>query len=147
MIRTATHDDIPRILELGHLLHTTSAYAALPFDERKVETLIGGLIDGQGVVFVSDYDGKITGGLAGGLTEYWFCDERVAFDYSFFIHPEYRGGMTAVRLMVAFFEWSRLRGAKEVHMGITTGINTEAVSSLYEKMGMTKVGPLFKKVL
>ena len=147
MIRTATHEDIPQILDLGHSLHLESIYSSMPFDERKVEALILGLIDGNGVVFVSDVSGEITGGIAGGITEFWFCNERVAFDYSFFIHPDHRGGMTAIRLMTAFFEWARLRQAKEVHMGITTGINTEATSRFYEKMGMTKVGPLFKKGL
>lgn len=145
MIRTATHDDVPRILELGRLLHATSAYSALPFDEQKVGALMHSLIDGAGVVFVSEVDGVVIGGLAGGVTEFWFCSEKIAFDFSFFIHPDYRGGMSAPRLISTFSDWAKRIGARELHMGITTGINTEAVARLYEKMGMTLVGPLFKK--
>lgn len=145
MIRTATLDDIPRILELGESLHQTSDFRRLPFDREKVETLISGLVSGVGVVFVSEIDGIITGGIAGGLTEFWFCREKVAFDFSFFIHSDYRGGMSAPRLIIAFCEWAKLNGAREIHMGITTGIHVDATSRLYEKMGFSLSGPLYKK--
>jgi GNAT superfamily N-acetyltransferase len=144
MIRTATKDDIPRILELGNLLHKTSSFSHLPFDEAKVEALMRNIMDGAGVVFVSEVDGIIIGGIAGGVTEFWFCGERIGFDYSFFIHPDFRGGMSAPRLIIAFKEWARLNGAIEIHMGVTTGIHTEATGRLYEKMGFRLAGPLYK---
>lgn len=145
MIRTATYDDIPRILELGNVLHKTSSFADLPFDEDKVSNLMRGLIDGGGVIFVSEIDGVVIGGIAGGVTEFWFCDKKIGFDFSFFIHPDYRGGMSAPRLIVAFTEWAKLKGAIEVHMGITTGIHVDATARLYEKMGFRLSGPLYKK--
>lgn len=147
MIRTATHEDIQRIVELGEVLHKTSSFADLPFDQDKVSALMRNLIDGQGVIFVSEVDGVVIGGIAGGVVEMWFCDKRIGFDYSFFIHPDYRGGMSAPRLIIAFTEWAKLNGAIEVHMGITTGIHVEATSRLYEKMGFKLAGPLYKKEL
>lgn len=144
MIRVATTDDIPRILELGNLLHQTSSFSRHPFDEAKVDALMRNIMAGAGVVYVAEIDGVVIGGIAGGITEFWFCNEKIGFDFSFFIHPDYRGGMSAPRLIVAFKEWARLNGAVEIHMGVTTGIHTEATGRLYEKMGFELAGPLYK---
>lgn len=146
-IRPATKNDIPRICELGYALHAESSYSEIPFDVAKVAKTMEDIIDHLGVIFVAERGDVIAGGIAGGVTEHWFSNERVAFDYSFFIHPEYRHGSAAARLMTAFFEWARLLGAKKVRMGITTGIHVERTAKLYRAMGFHEAGQLFQKEL
>lgn len=146
MIRPATHEDIPRIVELGRILHAESSYSSIPYIDEKVIATMRNVID-TGVIFVAEFDGEVVGGLAGGMAEQWFSNERTAFDYSFFIHPEFRRGAIAVRLMTAFCEWAKLLGAKTVRMGITTGIHVERTAKLYRAMGFNEVGPLFQKEL
>lgn len=145
MIRPAIHSDIPRIVELGRLLHDTSSYAALSFDDGKVAALMAALIDGAGVIFVAERDGLVVGGIAGGITEHWFSRDKLAFDYSFFIDPAHRHGITAMKLASAFMEWARLRGVSRISMGITTDINLEGTTRLYHALGMKNAGILFMK--
>lgn len=148
MIRVATHADIPRILELGERLHSVSSYADIAFDRVKVSALMAQIINGAGVVFLSERDGVVVGGIAGGVTEHWFSStERLAFDYSFFIEPESRSGITAMKLLTAFREWARLNGARHLRMGITTGLNVESTARLYRAFGLTELGPLFQMEL
>ena len=144
MIRVATHEDIPRIIELGRVLHAESSYSTIPYKEDKVEATMLNVI-ATGVIFVAEHDGEVVGGIAGGIAEHWFSTERTAFDYSFFIHPEFRNGAIAIRLMTAFFEWAKLLGAKTIRMGITTGIHVERTAKLYRAMGFHEVGQLFQK--
>lgn len=144
MIRAATHDDIPRLVELGQLLHGTSTYAGSDIKPEKIATLLGQLIDGLGVVFAAEVDGEVVGGFAGAITEQWFSDDLIAFDYSLFIEPSKRQGLTALKLVLAFQNWAKAKGAKEIRMGITTGMNVEGTSRLYRHLGFEYVGPLFR---
>ncbi|WPE28059.1 hypothetical protein PshuTeo1_37940 [Pseudomonas hunanensis] len=144
MIRPATHEDIPRLVELGTLLHDTSSYAHTGFNADKVARFLGQLIDGLGVVFAAEVNGEVVGGFAGAVTEQWFSDDLLAYEYSIFIEPSKRQGLIALKLVLAFQAWAKAKGAKEIHMGITTGISVEGTSRLYRKLGFTYVGPLFK---
>ncbi|WP_368913500.1 N-acetyltransferase family protein [Mixta calida] len=147
MIRPANVNDIPCIIALGQQLHAESSYSHLPYNVEKVAALMEQLIQGAGVVFVAEKDGEVVGGIAGAITEHWFCDVRLAFDYSFFIAPEQRHGITALRLLRAFTEWSKIRGASEIRMGITTAINVGGTSRLYRAAGFSDAGVLFCKGL
>lgn len=145
MIRPATLADIPRLVELGAMLHSMSSYSTLGFvPERAAETLRR-LIEGDGVVFVADRDGVVVGGMAGAIATHWFSDETLAFDYSLFVDPKSRHGITAAKLVAAFEEWARLRGARMVSMGITTGLHVEQTARFYRALGFEDAGLLFRK--
>lgn len=143
MIRPATHDDIPRLVELGAILHATSSYAGTALSPEKVATFLGQLIDGAGVVFAAEVSGQVVGGFAGAVTEQWFNNDLIAYDYTLFVEPGKRQGMVAIKLILAFQEWAKAMGAKEVHMGITTGIRKDSTAKLYRRLGFEYRGPLF----
>ncbi|TWC18119.1 acetyltransferase (GNAT) family protein [Pseudomonas sp. SJZ085] len=147
MIRPAKHSDVPRLIELGTLLHDTTSYASMNFSPEKSATFLHSLINGLGVVFVAEIDGQIVGGMAGGLTDQWFSDDLIAYDYSIFIEPGRRSGITAVRLIKTFEQWAILKGAKQLHMGIGTGVNVEGTARLYQSCGLNHFGPLMMKEL
>lgn len=146
MIRVATESDIHRIVELGEMLHQESdEYRDIEYDRLKVAETMLALIRAEGVIFLYESGGEVLGGIAGGMSEFWFSRERIAGDFSLFVHPDHRHGMIAVKLSLAFHNWARLMGARRVQMGITTGINTEGTARLYQSLGMKKVGILFQK--
>ena len=147
MIRSATAADIPRIIELGTLLHATSSYSKMAFVPAKAAAFMQALMERDGVVFVAEIDGVVVGGMAGGVVDQWFSDELIAYDFSIFVEPRRRNGLIAIKLMRAFEEWARIKGAKQIHMGIGTDINVEGTSRLYEHMGFRHFGPLFMKEL
>lgn len=147
MIRPATHDDVPALVSLGRLLHDTSSYAGLGYDDEKVSRQCKLLIDGAGAVFVSQLEDEVVGFIGGGVTEHWFSGEKVAFDYSFFVHPQHRHGVTAVRLICAFETWAKSQGAVQIRMGITTAVNVQGTTRLFKALGFDDAGVLFSKGL
>lgn len=144
MIRPAQISDVSTIVEIGAVLHCTSAYRDIPYNRAKVAILMESLINGGGVVFVAERAGQILGGIAGGVTEHWFSDELVGFEYSFFILPEARHGVIAIKLILAMKAWCKAKGAKTLRLGITTGINVEGTARFYRHMGFTDAGNLFE---
>ncbi|CAM4032090.1 GNAT family N-acetyltransferase [Ectopseudomonas alcaliphila] len=147
MIRPATIDDIPRLVELGHLLHQTSRYSSHAYDGDVVGSFMAQLIAGTGVVFVAERDGKVIGALLGGITEQWFSTELLAFEYAFFVEPGARHGIISARLVQALTTWAELRGAKHVQIGVTTGINVEGTAQFYRAHGFQDAGLFFEKAI
>ena len=143
-VQVATPEDAPEIAALGRRLHDSSAYAGISYNEPKVEALMRELAAGAGVVFVVRSEGRIVGGIAGGVGAWWFSDEMHGFEYSFFITPEHANGFAAMRLVAALRIWCKERGARVVRMGITTGIHQEHTAKLYRLIGMRDVGQLFE---
>lgn len=143
-VEVATPEDAAEIAALGRVLHDTSAYARVPYNEPKVEALMRSLAAGAGVVFVVRKDGAIVGGIAGGVAPWWFSDELHGYEYSFFIAPEHANGITAMRLMTSLRLWCKARGARVLRVGITTGIHQDKTAELYRLMGFREIGPLFE---
>lgn len=144
MIRPAQLADVPRIVEIGAELHTSSKYRSVAYSHPKVAALMRSLIEGAGVVFVAERDGLVVGGIAGGVTEHWFSHDLVGFEYSFFILPEARHGLIATKLLLAMKAWCKAHGAKTLRIGITTGINVEGTARFYRHMGFADAGNLFE---
>jgi len=139
-IRVATLDDLPRILELGELLHQESPrWARLSFNRAKAAHFIAHLIlEPTGVVFVAEHGGLVVGGIAGMATAHWSSDDVVAQEVSFFMAPEARGRMAAVRLICALRAWGEMRGAKWLQAGTSTGLDPERTAGLYEQLGFSR---------
>ena len=142
MIRPAKHSDVPRLIELGTLLHATTSYSTMSFCPDKSAAFLHELINGQGVVFVAEVRGEVVGGMAGAVTEQWFSNDLIAYDYSIFVEPSKRNGVIAVRLIQTFKEWARIKGAKQIYMGVGTGVSVEGTTRLYESQGLRNIGPL-----
>ena len=144
MIRPAQPSDVDRIVEIGAALHGESDYRDIAYNPVKVGALMESLIQGGGVVFVAEKAGEVVGGIAGGVTSHWFSDELTGFEYSFFVLPEHRHGLVAMKLILAMKAWCKAMGAKTLRIGITTGINVEGTARFYRHMGFRDAGNLFE---
>lgn len=143
MIRPAKHSDVPRLIELGTLLHSTTSYSTMNFCPVKSAAFLHELINGQqGVVFAAEIRGEVAGGLVAGVVDQWFSNDLIAYDYTLFIDPAKRHGITAIRLIQAFKEWAKIKGAKQIYMGIGTGVSVKGTTELYESQGFRNIGPL-----
>lgn len=139
-IRVATLDDLPRILELGELLHKESPrWSRLSFNRAKAAHFIAHLIlEANGVVFVAEHNDVVVGGIAGMSSPHWSSDDVLAQEVSFFMAPEARGSMVAVRLIGALRAWGEIRGAKWLTAGTSTGLDPERTAGLYERLGFSR---------
>jgi len=143
MIEVGKIEDVDRMVELGALMHAESDYRSIPYDRYKVSALLRRLMTQDGVVFVVRQGGEIVGGIAGGVTEYWFSEEKVGYEHALFMRPDTRNGIMAIRLIKALKAWCKLQGAKELRMGITTGVHVEATARLYRSQGAKDAGLFF----
>ena len=141
--------DTDAVMALCEQLHQESVYRSLPFDRRKVADYISRvtLDPANRCLFVARIAGHARGMLAGYLDEYVFCDGRVAYDTVFYVEKRQRGSLMAKLLITAFRDWAADRGAREVCLGVSSGINNDRVGRFYESLGFTCVGALYKQRL
>ncbi len=149
LIRRARHEDISELVEMGARMHGESAYSFLPFNRDKVRRVMANYIDApeRQCGLVAEKDGMLVGMLGGYLTDYFFCDERVACDAILFIDRKHRGSSAAARLIRAFHTWASERGACEICLSVSADINSERAGRFYQRMGLTHVGGVYKQRL
>jgi GNAT superfamily N-acetyltransferase len=147
MIRMATLDDVDFIVDKGELMAQESSYKVYAYNHDKVRALVENLINSDvGFVCVAESGGVKIGWMFGACVEHWFSSDKVATEMTTYILPEYRGGSDAPRMIKAFKKWAENMGATETQIGITTAVNEERTSALYERLGFHPAGRIFKCV-
>lgn len=146
-IERASVEDVPELVRLSSLMHAESSYSKFNFDLNKISNNFYFWVSSPEyfVAVAKDDCGSIVGGYCGYVTEYIFGKDLIACDLGLFVEPSRRGGMTAVKLIKAFEDWAQSKGAKEVCPGTTTMVAPERTSRLYEHLGYSVVGSIFKK--
>lgn len=142
MIRAATLQDLPRLVDLGRVMHSESRFACIEFVPAKLEATLRSVI-ATGGVFVAERDGVVIGGFAGVVVEYFFSTDRMACDLAIFVEPNKRGGFAAAALISAFKVWARRQGAKRIELGVSTGVHADKTGALFERLGLTREGALY----
>lgn len=145
-LRLAHPGDTETLISLGRRMHEESWYRDFDYDDAKVREFIGLTLDNPAYLgLVLEREEQIVGFLWAAETEHFFGREKYACDIVFFIAPEHRGGMAAVRMVRAFEAWCRIRRVKEIHIGTSTGVATERTMKFYEKMGFHSPAQGFRK--
>ena len=139
IIRHATHNDIEQLMSMAVLMHAESPrYSRMAFSAEKVRNLWVMLLGmDNGVILVAEQGGVLTGGLAAIVCPHWMSDELMSVDYGLFVLPEYRGNMTACRLVNEYITWASQQGVKPgfVGLGISTGVQEEKTATFLQAMG------------
>lgn len=149
MIRSARSEDIPSLLQLGRRMHAESSYRDLVFSERHLSGYLAMVLDtpSRYCILVAEDSERLTGFLAGYLEPFIFGPEMVAHDTAFFVEPAKRGSTTAKRLIETFRAWARSHGARELCLGISSGISTDRIGRFYERLGLSRTGHIYKQRL
>lgn len=139
---------LAELIELGARMHAESEFAFLPYDPAKVEHTVKTLAS-QGRLFLARYEnerGEAVGFFFGQVSKYFFNDERIASDLSFYVAPEARGnGVVVLRMIREFERWAKGKGAREVCLGISTGVSIHNTGKLLTRAGYTNMGGTFKR--
>jgi GNAT superfamily N-acetyltransferase len=143
MIRAATVEDLPRLVELGRLMHAESRFRSIEFVPEKLDHTLRKLMAGAGCVFVAEHNGALVGGFAGIASEYFFSHERAAYDFALFVEPTRRGGIVAAALIRAFVAWGKRAGIRHFECGVSTGVHPEQTGKLFEALGFVRQGALY----
>jgi GNAT superfamily N-acetyltransferase len=142
VIRPGTKNDIPRIIEMGKRLHDDSTYKHIEYSPERVEVTCKTMIE-AGFFVVAEKDGLVIGAMMGDVYTPWYSTDKLGIDYTFYVEPEHRNGLIAVKMLKMFESWCISMGAKQIRPGVGTG--DPSVIRLYEAMGYIDVGNWFLK--
>lgn len=150
MIRAATLDDIPKMVELAAQMHPEGDYKNVPYNPEMYGRFLEiALPQDQYCLFVYEKDGEIVGAIMGSVFCFLFSPLLQAADMGFFVVPEHRGTLAAPLLEKAYREWAIRKGKEagqdfiKVRLDVSTA-NTKA-GAFYERLGYTCVGGNYSK--
>lgn len=142
-VRPATLKDMPSLLAMARqFILEAPNYASRELDEQALKDNLSAVIEGMGVVFVTEHKDALTGGIVCLTTKDWFNNQVIAFEQVFYVVPEYRSTQSALLLIDSFVSWAKHMNAKRVQCGTTTGISTDGCVRLYRHFGFTEYGIL-----
>lgn len=147
IIRSAHLGDIPWLIEAGFAAQQESpAYASLPSDPALQYKRLTGILQFPDAICIRVADDQ-TGFICGALEPSVWFEATYAVQNLLWVTPSKRGSSRAWRLVAAFEEWARQRGAKRILNGVSSGLEESRTSSFYLKMGYSPAGPTFSKEL
>lgn len=140
------HTDWVKVKHLARLMHKESTYRDLDFCEDRLMDVYKGTLEGHYTVFVNETpENNISGMVGGVISPHFFGNDLIVQDLFIYVHENARHGYLGVKLIKQLEAFADKRGAKVVCLGITTGINEERTAKLYEKLGYTYSGSIWKK--
>jgi hypothetical protein len=155
MIRDAKFTDIPAIAQLMAEAHRRSIYAeTATFDPVEAKQLCaralhrhGHTNNGGSLVLVSETDGEVRGFIIGLFDSVYPCLKEMMATDLLFIMAENASAHDAVKMVKRLVEWAESNPKViEVHLGVTSAIGDwERKASLYERVGLTRCGAMFRR--
>lgn len=144
LIRNATLEDIPRMIEFGRAIHAESNMSVLSYDELKLrETLTRMLTDAKGThcCFVAeDQERQLIGGFIGCVQEYFFSRSLVAHSILVYVDPRWRGSPAAMKFIHAFRRWALNRKAVQLTIGVASGVTVGRTDRFLKRLGFELTG-------
>lgn len=148
-VRLGGEADMERFISLCRLAHEESVFSALPFDaERLRRNVLAGMAQPDTyAAFHAELNGESVGMLVAMVQEYMFSPARAATALLFFVRPEARGGPAALLLLQAFGRWAVQRGAEELLIHVTSGVNLRQTDRFLRRVGFRQTGGNYARSL
>lgn len=143
MIREATADDIPRIVEMGARFIDTEYPGAVRFNAQQIGAMATALMNGNGAVFVVETEGRVAGMMAMTTYEHCLSGDLIATEVVWWVEPESRGGRAAFHLFAEGEKWARAKGATKLQMIAPS----DKVGKLYERLGFERIEVHYQRSL
>jgi GNAT superfamily N-acetyltransferase len=146
MIRDLGKQDLGQVVDLLNVMHGESWLTKYDLNLGRASYILCALIEDPRS-FTMGYikDDTVVGILIGEVVQHLFLDLYTAEDHFFYIHPDHRGGMAAVRLINQFQIYAASRNANKVAIQVTAGINNERTGAFLERLGYSGVGQCMAK--
>lgn len=144
--RRISTQDVQQVIALGKLMHISSKYAHIPFDEASVDSLIRTAIDAKHVhAWVVEDDVSIIGVLCIASMSYYFATPRIACDLALFVNPDNRSIRVTNMLVKSVEDWCKDNNMHALVMSVTASIDHRRVGKLYEHLGYQEWGSIYRK--
>lgn len=147
LIRWMTIEDLSIAIAMGSSMHKESWFSEFDYADEKLQGLwdITETYPDMYCKYVAEDKGELVGMFVGMCAEHYFGYDKIASDLLLYVTPEARGGTAAPRLIKAYEKWALASGAKEIHVGVSTGVNEDRTVKLYEKLGFNSKATLLRK--
>lgn len=149
IIRLATYEDIPQILELGETFFNSTliAKAGAPFDKDGTKELFEDLEE-QELIVVAEIDGKIIGFILLDLNPTIGSFEIIqGSELAFYVEPGHREKGVGRELILGAEEVLRQHGAQVYSMSSMVTSNPKIVDKLYQDLNFIHTESTYSKVL
>lgn len=146
-LTACTIKDIDECTTMGRAMHEESAYANIPFSDLVVHEMIGHAINDDAFksIVARDMDGQLIGMSLVYRSKYYFAAHEFAvYDRCIYVAPAWRGSSLFMRMLALLVEWSKSIGASELVLGTTTKVNTEQYEDALVRLGLERVGGVYK---
>ncbi len=129
-------DPVAEIVSMGREMWGEGRFKDHPYDETYLMDMVRGLLD-NGFAMVIPGIGFFLGDTA----PYWFdATMHYAFDYAWYVKPEYRGGRHGLRLLHGFVIWAEQQQCKEVIISPQVEIDNAGAERLLTACGFNPLG-------
>jgi len=137
VIREATIDDVPRLIELGRCFHAASPYNAMEYDASRVKQTLESVLE-SGIVVVS---GNPVDGMAAAIkAPMWFTDGLAAQEL-------FLWGSQGKGLRMALEAWASAEGCETFSMVCLENERTPTLVRMYRMAGYHPTERHFVKAL
>ena len=145
MIRDLTVSDIPRLMEIAHVMHSESVYSEYALNEGRSEYVLNTLLTAPSVFSKgAEVDGLLAGVFFGEVNVDIWAEVQIARDIVFYVLPEHRASGQGVRLIKSFYAWSA-GSSDEVVLSVYAGVSNKLTSAILSRMGYEDAGTIHKK--
>jgi len=136
MIRRATREDIPRIVEMATECHAwLNLKNKVGADPARIFDLASLFIASpEHLLLLSEKEEQVVGVIALGVVTHVFSGEKVGTELLWWVEPEARSNGTALELLEAGEAWAAAQGAERIEMISPYGSTLE---KLYQRRGYT----------
>jgi len=115
-----------------------------PWEPEAVAASISRLVLEEGIVVVENKGEIVGAAVFESVSPYW-SSSLILECRILYVQKPYRGKSVAVRLLKEVDKVGKQRGCVSVHVGTTSGIETERTSQWYERLGFNKLGYEYRK--
>ena len=144
---TRTEDDISARVALSRFVNADCP-DGLPYDaatvRKSLERMMG---QPNHCLLQAEIDGRVIGGLIGVVAPHPWSPALGASIKSYFVLPQHRGSLAAVKLLHGFRRWAKAQGAVRMYVGVTSRRDIERTDRFLKHLGFRFSGGNYRAVI
>jgi len=134
-MRRATHEDVPRLIEMCAAMHAESRYRRFRISLPKIESFLHRIVgDRERFIVLVDGD-PVCAMFFAYVDTFWWGDDLESGDLLLYVTPEKRGGLHGARLIRAYVGIAEQMGVSDIKIGVSTEIDAARTLKLFERLG------------
>ena len=144
---TRTDEDIEARVELSRRVNE-DCDDGLPYDSAMVRKSLERMMQQPNrCLLQAEIRGSVIGGLIGVVAPHPWSPALGASIESYFVLPEHRGSLAAVKLLHGFKRWAKAQGAVRMYVGVTSGRDVQRSDRLLKRLGFSFCGGNYRAAI